>query len=52
MLGVLPSLLVKVRSGRFEFHNLACSQIWLNLLMDDYHFGYIINKSDPKKKTF
>jgi hypothetical protein len=24
---------------------LACSQIWLNLLMDDCHFGYITKLS-------
>jgi hypothetical protein len=28
---------------------LACSQIWLNLLMDHCHFGYI-TKLTPKKK--
>jgi hypothetical protein len=27
---------------------LAYSQIWLNLLMDDYHFGYIAKFSKKK----
>jgi hypothetical protein len=25
----------------FEVSYFACSQIWLNLPMDDHHFGYI-----------
>jgi hypothetical protein len=34
----------------FEVSYFACSQIWLNLPMDDHHFGYI-TKFDQKKKT-
>jgi hypothetical protein len=30
------------------FPNIICSQIWLNLLMDDCCFGYI--RDLPKKK--
>jgi hypothetical protein len=31
---------------------LACScQIWLNLLMDDCHFGHITKSTPKKKKT-
>jgi hypothetical protein len=40
--------LVPIRSPKhkkggliFVFSKLVCSQIWLNLPLDDHHFGYI-----------
>jgi hypothetical protein len=33
----------------FEVSYFACSQIWLNLPMDDHHFG-LHHKIDKKKR--
>jgi hypothetical protein len=34
----------------FQFSELYC-QIWLNLLMDDYHFKYITKIGKNKRKN-